>query len=724
MVSLTALSLLLLSSPQWATSIFGQYQSDGSGYQVQKPPLSTNWTSKVGTDPWTEYPRPQQKREKWKSLNGIWKYQKATSFDDLQNIPQNLDEKSNWGKSVMIPSCIESGLSGLQVPLKDNEFSWFQTKFNVPQEWSGQNLLINFGAVDYEATVFINGKKATNHKGGYTRFDAEISSFVEYGKDNEIAVFVHDPSDSEDYVIAAGKQTKNPSHIFYTPCSGIWQSVFIEPVPRSYIQRIDLSGDMYGVATINVLTSDSSSQSIKISVSDAQGTAYESTGNSDSPFNFTLPNAKLWSPDSPNLYDVTVTMGDDVVQTYTGFRSLGKGDVQGTIRPLLNGEFIFTFGTLDQGYWPDGIYTPPSKEAMEFDLKYLKELGFNMVRKHIKVETDLFYRACDEMGLLVIQDMPSTTARKQFLPNQAQQDQWVEELKELVNLHKSFPSIYTWVIFNEGWGQPTDGPETRHAPMVKDLDPTRLIDATSGWHDHGAGDYSDNHHYPDPQCGMLNAENPSGPYDPSRIGFQGEFGGLGYNVSIDHLWNDPKAIKSINETYEIDETLEKWNSRSRDLLTMLQSQISTHACSGAVWTQTVDVEGEINGLMTYDRNLDRVDRGIWKEAIQNLFKAAAAKGATNGSGSAKENHNNQSNVATSGTSSSASNKVNNQNNSPSSSFSSTSTTKSTSNTITKISRTFIDSSSLPLLSKLNLLNLNTYIYITLLFSMLIGISIL
>ncbi|WWC66272.1 uncharacterized protein I206_100173 [Kwoniella pini CBS 10737] len=618
-------SFLLLLSPYWITSIQGQYDASSSSYQVQTPPLKTNWTDKVGTNPWVEYPRPQQIRNDWQSLNGIWRYQKANNASDISNLPTNVDEK--WGKAVMIPSCIESGLSGLKVDIKDNEFSWFQTNFNVPSNWSDKSLLINFGAVDYEATVFVNGKNATTHKGGYARFDAEISSLVKYGQDNELVVFVHDPSDDKDYIIPVGKQTKDPSHIFYTPCSGIWQSVFIEPVPKTYIRRIDLSGDMHGVGTINVHTSDSSSQDVKIAISDSQGTAYEANGQTESSFNFTLPNVKLWSPDSPTLYNVSVTMNDDVVTTYTGFRSLGKGDVDGVIRPLLNGDFIFTFGTLDQGYWPDGIYTPPSYEAMIFDLKFMKDMGFNMVRKHVKVETDLFYRACDEMGLLVIQDMPSTTARKEYIPNAAQQAQWAEELKELVNLHKSFPSIYTWVIFNEGWGQPDDGPETEHAPMVRNLDPTRLIDATSGWHDHGAGDYSDNHHYPDPQCGMPNAENPSGPYDPARIGFQGEFGGLGYNVSIDHLWNVPKAIKAINETYEIDETLEKWNSRSRDLLVMLQSQISNHACSGAVWTQTVDVEGEINGLMTYDRNLERVDREIWKEAITNLFKAAKEKGA-------------------------------------------------------------------------------------------------
>ncbi|WVW82312.1 hypothetical protein I302_104318 [Kwoniella bestiolae CBS 10118] len=631
MIPLTLLSslpllFLLLSPPTSA-----QYDADSSGYKLQTPPLTTDWTEKVGTDPWVEYPRPQQVREQWQSLNGIWRYQKANSSEDIGIVPRNVGQ--DWGRAVMVPSCIESGLSGLQVDIKDNEFSWFQTKFDVPSEWKDQSLLINFGAVDYEATVFVNGKNATTHKGGFTRFDAEISSLVEYGQENEISVFVHDPTDSEEFVVPVGKQTRDPSHIFYTPCSGIWQSVFIEPVPKTYILRIDLSGDMDGVGTINVHTSDSSEQSVKLSISDSEGTAYETNENTETSFNFTLPNVRLWSPDSPTLYNVTVTMGDDVVDTYMGFRSIASGVVSGIMRPLLNGEFIFAFGTLDQGYWPDGLYTPPSYEALKFDLQFLKEMGFNMVRKHIKVETDLFYRACDELGLLVIQDMPSTTARKDFRPNQEQQAQFVTELRELVNLHKSFPSIFTWVIYNEGWGQPEDGPEVKHAPMVKDLDPTRLVDATSGWNDHRAGDYSDNHHYPDPQCGIESVAPPSGKYDAARIGIQGEFGGLSYNVSIDHLWNVPKAIAEMNQTYEIDETLEEWNTRSRDLLGMLESQVTNYACSGAVWTQTVDVEGEINGLMTYDRRMERVDKAIWKEAIQNIFSAATDRGAGSGSGS-------------------------------------------------------------------------------------------
>ncbi|WVQ82771.1 hypothetical protein IAT38_004903 [Cryptococcus sp. DSM 104549] len=484
-----------------------QYDAASSGYELKAPPLTTDWTDTVGTDPWQEYPRPQQVREKWQSLNGIWRYQNASSLGDVDSPPTG--GGSSFGQAVMVPSCLESGLSGVMNSVGGSAFSWFQTTFNVPSDWQGQEVLINFGAVDYEATVFINGVKATNHRGGFTRFAAEIGSLVNFGADNEVLVFVFDPTDGAD------------------------------------------------------------------------GTPYVVPEDS-----------------------------------------------------MLNGDFVFTFGTLDQGYWPDGIYTPPSYEAMVFDLKFLKELGFNMVRKHIKVETDLFYRACDEMGLLVIQDMPSLTNQGAAkLPNETQQAQFVAEMKEMVDLHKSFPSIFTWVIYNEGWGQLASGPEVQITPQLHSWDPTRLIDSVTGWHDHGAGDFSDNHHYPNPECGIPNASQPSGPYDSSRIAFQGEFGGLGNNVTIDHLWNDLAAINTIPETYEIDDTIQQWNSRSREVLAVLQSQITGFACSGAVWTQTTDVEGEVNGLMTCDRRMKRVIESQWKADIQALYAAAEARGAGTGTGS-------------------------------------------------------------------------------------------
>ncbi|KAJ5130332.1 uncharacterized protein N7515_006371 [Penicillium bovifimosum] len=590
-------------------------------YAPKVPPLTTPWTDKVGTNPWPEYPRPLLQRKQWKNLNGIWKYQSAANLDAVQSPPfgQELEQE------VLIPSCLESALSGIQAD--SALYSWFSTSFDVSPAWKGEQVVLNFGAVDYEATVFVNGKEAGFHRGGYFRFSLDVTEHLKFGEKNELLVFAHDPTDSDDYVIPIGKQTLRPSHIFYTPCSGIWQSVWLEAAPSNHITNLDIDANMHGQVNITVHSSakDTSAQA-EVTVHKDGKTVATHKGPTNKPFQFKVSSPKLWSPDSPELYDVTVKLGNDKVESYTGFRTISRGKVDGIERPLLNGEFIFMFGTLDQGYWPDGLYTPPNLEAMVYDLKFLKKLGFNMVRKHIKVETDLFYRACDEIGLLVIQDMPSLRPLQNVLPNEEQQVEFGRQMDLLVNQFKSYPSIVSWVVYNEGWGQITDYfPEFALTERVRQLDPTRLVDSTTGWFDHGAGDFSDNHHYANPQCGTPFYSTQSSPYDPSRIGFQGEFGGIGTNVSIEHLWNNQAAIDTIDQTYEIDETIDAWNYRSHRLLDELEDQIRLYACSGGVWTQTTDVEGEVNGLMTYDRRLERVDVKQWKEDIKALYEAAAAR---------------------------------------------------------------------------------------------------
>jgi len=314
------------------------------------------------------------------------------------------------------------------------------------------------------------------------------------------------------------------------------------------------------------------------------------------------------------------------VSSYTGFRTISVGEVDGVKRPLLNGEFVFQFGTLDQGWWPDGLMTPPNREAMVFDLQLLKRLGLNMVRKHIKVEPDLFYQACDQLGLLVIQDMP---ALRLVTPNAEQQAEFARQLELLIEQHKSYPSITTWIIYNEGWGQITKGyyPEFGLTDRVKELDPTRLVDSTSGWIDHGAGDWHDNHHYANPQCGTPFYSLASTPYDEQRVAIQGEFGGIGNNITAEHAWKVEQSINQVNQTYEIDETLEAYNYRGHLLMSELRDQVEMYSCSAAVWTQTTDVEGEVNGFMTYDRRFVRLDEEQWKADIQALYDAAAGRGA-------------------------------------------------------------------------------------------------
>ncbi|KAJ5911594.1 uncharacterized protein N7473_000897 [Penicillium subrubescens] len=618
-------SLLAATSvavPRGDASRHQTIQPRAAKYALKEPPLTTPWTDKVGTDPWPEYPRPQMQRSQWQNLNGIWQYRGASSLAEAQNPPfgQSLEQE------VLIPSCLESGLSGIQG--NTTLYSWFSNSFKVPSDWRGQQILLNFGAVDYEATVFVNGKQAGFNRGGYSHFTVDVTQFAKPGQQNELLVFVHDPTDSGDYVIPIGKQTLRPSHIFYTPCSGIWQSVWIEAAPANYITQLDLDANMNGQVNVTVHTSATNTTSnVMVTVHDNGDVVATHRGPTNQPFQFNVKSPKLWSPNSPKLYNVTVTLGKDQIQSYTGFRTISKGTVNGVVRPLLNGEFIFMFGTLDQGFWPDGIYVPPTKEAMVYDLKMLKNLGFNTVRKHIKVEPQLFYQACDELGLLVIQDMPSLRPLQGILPNADQQVEFGRQLELLVNQHKSFPSIATWVVYNEGWGQITSYyPEFELTERVKQLDPTRLVDSTTGWFDHGAGDFSDNHHYANPQCGSPFYSIDSSPYDARRIGLQGEFGGLGNNVSIEHLWNVQAAIDTIDQTYELDQTIEIWNYRSHIMLAELQDQVKRFACSGGIWTQTTDVEGEVNGLMTYDRRLARVDEAQWKADIQGLYDAAAARG--------------------------------------------------------------------------------------------------
>ncbi|KAJ6152784.1 Glycoside hydrolase family 2 N-terminal [Penicillium chrysogenum] len=596
------------------------------GYAPKEPPLTTPWTDKVGTNPWPEYPRPLLQRPEWKNLNGVWKYQNAENLDAVQQPPFGQE----LAQDVLIPSCLESGLSGIQSDWA--LYSWFSTSFEVSPSWKGEQVLLNFGAVDYEATVFINGQNAGFNRGGYFRFVVDVTQYLKFDQPNELLVFVHDPTDDGDYVIPIGKQTLRPSHIFYTPCSGIWQSVWLETAPSNHITQLDLDANMDGQVSITVHSSANETAEAEVTVHKDGETVATHKGPTNEQFQFTVSSPMLWSPDSPNLYNVTVKLGDDQVESYTGFRTISRGKVDGIERPLLNGEFIFMFGTLDQGYWPDGLYTPPSKEAMVYDLQMLKKLGFNMVRKHVSVAVS---HRIPWLLMLTPTCLPcarsspggmQTATRLLSLPNDQQQVEFARQLDVMVNQFKSFPSIVTWVVYNEGWGQITSyHPEFALTDRVRQLDPTRLVDSTSGWVDHGAGDFSDNHHYANPQCGSPFYSTPSSPYDPNRIGFQGEFGGIGTNVSIENLWNDQAAIDTIDQTYEIDTTIEAWNYRSHRLLNELEDQVRLYACSGGVWTQTTDVEGEVNGLMTYDRRVERVDVKQWQADIKALYDAAAAR---------------------------------------------------------------------------------------------------
>lgn len=625
-------SLLAPAAIATDSSAIGRRQNNNTDYKIGPLQLDTPWTKDVGTNPWPEYPRPRLQRSAWKNLNGVWRY-RNTDKTTLSNPPFGERLES----PVLIPSCLESALSG--VTGKDRIYSWFQTSFDVPSSWPSDNsVILNFGAVDYEATVFVNGKNAAFHRGGYFEFSVDVTPYLNAGGANELLVHVYDPTDLDRIQIPIGKQTLGRGGmIWYTPCSGIWQSVFLESAPTEHVAKLDLAAEMDGQINVTVHSSTNSSTSYEITIYEPYSTDVKATatGTSGAPFIFNVDSPDLWTPDSPTLYNITIKLGSDTIQSYTGFRTVSRGVINGIQRPLLNGEFIFPFGTLDQGYWPDGIYTPPTVEAMVFDLKTLKNVGYNMIRKHIKVEPALYYKACDEIGLLVIQDMPSL---RPDLPDPnnpggiirlepGAQPEFDRQLGVLVEQLRSYTSIFAWTIYNEEWGQATSPPWPEYSltEKVRSLDPTRLINAVSGWTDHGAGDFDDNHHYSTPQCGSPFWSNQGSGYDSAydrtRIGLQGEFGGIGQYVENGSAWWGIDRQTS----YEITNNTDIWNYRCHDILTQLREQIHLFSCSGGVWTQTTDVEGEVNGMMTYDRRWIRMNATMWKEDIQALYDTAAKR---------------------------------------------------------------------------------------------------
>ncbi|KAJ7649185.1 glycoside hydrolase family 2 protein [Mycena rosella] len=593
-------------------------------YKAIEPKLKTRWTDDVAANPenaWQEYPRPLLRRDTWLNLNGVWEFQFANGADDVNDVPVN----KTLNQRVLVPFCIESGLSGIA---QQSTFNWYRREFDLPSTFT-ENVILHFAAVDYQATVFVNGQQVGNHTGGYDKFAFDITSHVAKNTTNEVILFIYDPTDSLDGNIPIGKQRKVPSHIFYTPCTGIWQTVSLEAVPRAeYITEISLRASADGTVNTTITTSANSSSPVSIAVLDPcdnSKTIFTANGTANVPFSFTVsPAPKTWTPDAPNLYNMTVTVGDDTAQTYTGFRTVERKEIDGVQRFVLNGKPMFQFGPLDQGYWPDGLHSAPSYEAMVSDLHYLKSLGMNFLRKHIKVEPDLFYYAADTMGLIIMQDMPALDLRA---PTPDQQTEFERQLDIMVRSHMSFPSILTFMIYNEGWGQLDTAPEIEITPhLASILSGHQLINSVSGWNDWAqqkfnlsVGDYHDNHHYSSPQCGAPFYSIASTPNDPRRIGFQGEFGGVGVNTTIEHLWNDRDSIAGVNQTYEIDDNIEIWNYRALRVIEELREQTEMFNCNGGVYTQTTDVEGEVNGFLTYDREENHVDTEKWKTEIQALY---------------------------------------------------------------------------------------------------------
>ena len=577
-------------------------------WQPAKGPLMTRWAKQVSPKKvHAEYPRPQMVRKNWRNLNGLWEYA-------IQ--PKDEPQPKNFDGQILVPFPAESALSGVMKPVGEDNRLWYRRTFEVPNKWkkANQSVLLHFGAVDWDTTVWINGKEVGSHRGGYDPFTLDITEALNDAGPQEIILSVWDPTNAG--YQPRGKQVKKPGGIWYTAVTGIWQTAWLEPVAAAHIESLNIVPDVDSKtvdvvlnlvspageagATVTVLDRRKKVASGQIKITGEGGTATLS-------IKLAVKNAKLWSPDSPFLYDLKVTLTHngkivDKLSSYFGMRkiSLGKDD-NGITRIFLNNKPLFHFGPLDQGWWPDGLYTAPTDGALRYDIEVLKKLGCNMLRKHVKVEPARLYYWCDKLGLMVWQDMPN--GDKHIRGNEPDLKRSVEsatqfelELKRVINAFRNHPCIVMWVPFNEGWGQ-YDTP--RIVNFIKELDPTRLVNNTSGWADRGVGDVHDIHRYPGPAAP---------PTEENRAAVLGEFGGLGLPVK-GHTWQDKK-----NWGYRSYKTREELTDAYLALLENLRSLIGGGLCAG-VYTQTTDVEIEVNGLMTYDRAMIKMD--VEKTAAAN-----------------------------------------------------------------------------------------------------------
>jgi hypothetical protein len=582
---------------------------DDSGWRRLDPPLPTPWTGDVGPgNALPEYPRPQLTRPRWLNLNGVWEYagRPAAAAEP---------RPSGYAERILVPFPPESALSGIG---RRDEVLWYRRLVDIPDGWRGDRVLLHFGAVDQKAQVWINNQLVATHEGGYTAFSADITDVLRAAGPQELTVRAEDRTDIEPFPV--GKQRNAPGGICYTASSGIWQTVWLEPVPEARVERLDLTPDLTGVTVFPQVTGG---DEVVVVLSANDGEVARASGAAGTPVRVDVPEPRLWTPEDPHLYTVDVRLRDrhgallDEVGSYAGLRTIGLvPDTEGRPRIALNGRITFLHGLLDQGYWPDGISTAPTDAALRSDLEKTKELGFNFVRKHVKVEPARWYSWADRLGLVVWQDMPSLTVSFDGPPGPAPgpvpeaRDRFEAELAEMVTQLRAVPSIVGWVPFNEGWGE---FDTARVADAVKALDPTRLVIANSGVNccfsrtDSGAGDVYDDHTY-------------VGPGEPSvhdgRAIVDGEYDGLGLALD-DHRWPGPP------NAYEMTSTPEQLTRRYAEVSARLERVIAERGLSGAIYTQTTDVENEVNGLLTYDRQVLKVEPAAVARCVRAVLDAGS-----------------------------------------------------------------------------------------------------
>lgn len=577
--------------------------------------ILTPWAASVDpARPLPEYPRPQMQRSNWVNLNGLWDYAIRPVIDPQ---PAVFDGK------ILVPFAVESALSGVGKTVGKDNHLWYRRGFDLPKGLNDNRLLLHFGAVDWKCTIWINGREAGTHQGGYTPFTLDITPFLQKGS-QELLVRVWDPSDEGPQ--PRGKQVNKPEGIWYTSVTGIWQTVWLEAVPATHIESVLPQADIdRNTLTIGTRVSGFAKEDVlKISVLDAGKTLAEQTVSAGSNAVFTLANPKFWSPDQPFLYDLTVRLMRngkvlDEVSSYAAMRKISLApDQNGVQRLMLNNQFLFQYGLLDQGWWPDGLYTAATDEALRFDVEQCKKMGFNLLRKHVKVEPARWYYHCDRIGMLVWQDMPSgdLTHNNVWVTNAAlepvdkirtpeSEKIFNDELRELVDACRFFPSIVVWVPFNEAWGQFKTNETTA---WLMDYDKSRLVNCASGGNFFLSGHIHDYHNYPPPVMHRADI------FGQKRAMVLGEFGGLGLPLE-GHTWQG-----KANWGYQSFENAEALFAEYSKFVGMIEGFIP-RGLSGAIYTQVSDVEIEVNGLMTYDRKvikmpvekLKAVNEGLWRK---------------------------------------------------------------------------------------------------------------
>ena len=576
--------------------------------------IKTAWAEQVNPQQvLPEYPRPIMERADWQNLNGEWDYAIR---------PKGEVEPATFDGKILVPFAVESSLSGVQQLVGEANELWYKRTFQVPSAWKGKEILLHFGAVDWQADVFVDDVLIGSHVGGYTPFSLNVTPYLSAkSATHKLVVRVWDPSDKG--YQPRGKQVSNPEGIWYTPVTGIWQTVWLEPVNASHITAIkaipDVDKQVMHV-TVSACSPSLASDIIEVELLDKGQVIASAKGVQGKELRLAVKQPTLWEPSNPYLYDMKVRLTKngravDEVKSYTAFRKISTvRDAQGLMRMCLNDKPLFQYGPLDQGWWPDGLYTAPTDEALLYDIKKTKEWGFNMIRKHVKVDPARWYYHCDKEGILVWQDMPSGDMDNQWKPRvynggtdrqrtEASIANYYQEWKEIMDLCISNPSVVVWVPFNEAWGQ---FDTEKVVAWTQAYDPSRLVNPASGGNHRPCGDILDLHNYPGPDMFL---------FDPIRVNVLGEYGGIGLAVE-DHLWWNKRNWGYI-QFKNSDEVTAEYVKYAKQLKDFVKKGFSA-----AVYTQTTDVEGEVNGLMTYDRKVIKINeaqvRAINQEVIRSM----------------------------------------------------------------------------------------------------------